>query len=110
MCFGVRFSLYLASWLSDFDLLFFCVCGFWPPCFFPRKWGAKAPLAPLDPRLSGIRIIGRSVLIIDIAKRYETITLAFVYRSYDYLILNLNNISKKLFRCLSSVCVARPCI
>ena len=27
MCFGVRFSLYLASCLPDVDLFFFCVCG-----------------------------------------------------------------------------------
>ena len=52
VCFGAHFSLYLASWLSDFDP-FFSVCGFWPPCFFPRKCGGggKAPLPPLDPRL-----------------------------------------------------------
>ena len=52
MCFGVRFSLYLASWSSDFDI-FFCVCRFWPPCSPPQKmWGGARPLAPpLDPRL-----------------------------------------------------------
>ena len=42
VCFGVRFSLYLASWLSDFDIYFRCV-WFWPPCFFPRIWCVAPP-------------------------------------------------------------------
>ena len=51
MCFGVRltFSLYLASWLSDFDLFFFCVCGFWPPCFFPPENGGGGQRPPPHP-------------------------------------------------------------
>ena len=39
MCFGVRFSLYLASWLSDFDDFFLCV-WFLAPLFFPQKMGS----------------------------------------------------------------------
>ena len=46
MCVGVRFSLYLASWSSDFDI-FFCVCGFWPPCSPPPpENGGGGPLPP----------------------------------------------------------------
>ena len=46
VCFGVRFSLYLASWWSDFDNFFLCV-WFLAPLFFPQKMGgAKAPLPP----------------------------------------------------------------
>ena len=44
--FWVRFSLYLASWLSDFDLLFLCV-WFLAPLFFPQIMGGGArPLIP----------------------------------------------------------------
>ena len=48
MCFGVRFSLYLASWLSDFDLFFSVCVVFGPLVFSPENGGGgKAPLAPL---------------------------------------------------------------
>ena len=49
MCFGVRFSLYLASWLSDFDLLFFCVCGFLAPLFFSTENGGGGARPPCPP-------------------------------------------------------------
>ena len=53
VCFGVRFSLYLASWLSDFDNFFLCVCFFGPLIFSPENGGgARHPWPPLDPRLS----------------------------------------------------------
>ena len=54
MCFGVRFSLYLASWLSDFGHLFSVCVVFGPLVFSPENGGGgKAPLPPpLDPRLS----------------------------------------------------------
>ena len=50
MCFGVRFSLYLASWLSDFDL-FFSVCVVFGPLVFPQKMGGggQGTLAPPPP-------------------------------------------------------------
>ena len=47
MCLGVRFSLHLASWLSDFDHFFFLCVWFLAPLFFPRKWGGgQGPLGP----------------------------------------------------------------
>ena len=49
VCFGVRFSLYLASWLSDFDLCF-SMCVVFGPLVFPPENGTLAP-PPLDPRL-----------------------------------------------------------
>ena len=45
MCFGVRFSLYLASWLSDFDHFFLCVV-FGPLVFPPENGGGGARPAP----------------------------------------------------------------
>ena len=47
MCFGVRFSLYLASWLSDFDL-FFSVCVVFGSlvCFPENGGGGQGTLAP----------------------------------------------------------------
>ena len=49
MCFGVRFSLYLASWSSDFDFFFLCV-WFLAPLFPPPPQkmggGGKTPLPP----------------------------------------------------------------
>ena len=38
VCFGVRFSLYLASWLSDFDLFFFLCVWFLAPLPPPPPW------------------------------------------------------------------------
>ena len=50
MCLGVRFSLYLASWLSDFDHLF-SVCVVFGPLFPPENGGGGGQ-GPLDPRLT----------------------------------------------------------
>ena len=47
MCFGVRVRLYLASWLSDFDLFFSVCVVFGPLVFVHRKWGGgQGPLGP----------------------------------------------------------------
>ena len=44
---GVRFSLYLVSWLSDFDKKNSVCVVFGPLVFSPRKWGGgQGPLAP----------------------------------------------------------------
>ena len=66
MCFGVRFSLYLASCLPDFDLFFLCVCGFFlgggnnvgtrkKGGDQPKKRGDWSPCSPppLDPPMGG---------------------------------------------------------
>ena len=47
MCFGVRFSLYLASWLSDFDN-FFAVCVVFGPLVFSPENGGGGQ-GTLDP-------------------------------------------------------------
>ena len=44
MCFGVRFSLYLASWLSDFDHFLSVCVVFGPLVFSPENGGGgQAP-------------------------------------------------------------------
>ena len=46
MCFGVRFSLYLASWLSDFDH-FISVCVVFGPLIFSPENGGGASICSI---------------------------------------------------------------
>ena len=100
---GVRFSLYLASWSSDFDHFVSVCVVFGPLVCSPRKWGGgggKAPLPPppLDPRLDSC--IAYHNLIV---WRWRL----FPHNTWDYLYVVSHRIVFVVLRCNWTYSTAR---